>query len=60
MTECAVIGEMRQRFFDHVVAQGDGILRVSLFDRDGQMANLPRDEDFQCMRLGFGAKAARE
>jgi hypothetical protein len=51
---------VRQRVFTHVWAQGDGILCVSVFDRDGQMADLPRDENFQGLRLGFGAKAARE
>jgi hypothetical protein len=38
----------------------NGILRISLLDRDGQMADFPREQDIQNRRLGFGAKAGCE
>jgi hypothetical protein len=41
----AVIGEMRQRLFHYVGVQRDRIQRVSLFERDRQMADLPRYYD---------------
>ncbi len=56
----AVIGEMRQRLFHHVGAHRNRVRRVALFERDRQMADLPRCDDLQGMRLGLGAKAGRE
>lgn len=46
-----VIGKMRHRFFQHVGAQWNGILRVSLLDRDGQVTSLARHEHLD--RRGF-------
>jgi len=51
----AMIGKMRHRLFQHVGAQWDGILRVSLLDRNGQMTNLARHERLD--RRGFRLRA---
>lgn len=55
-----VIGKMRQRLFQHIGAQWDGILRVSLLDRDGQMTNLARHEHLDRRGFRLRAKASEE
>ncbi len=55
-----MIGKVRQTILQHVRGHRHRIRFVAVLKRDGQVADLPCQQYFERVGLGFGAESGRE
>ena len=60
MADRAMIRKMRARLLQDVWIRRDGVGGIALFDRNGQVPDLPRHHHFQRVRFGLSAEAGRK